>query len=394
MNRVVCCAILLALLLSGCTLSTFGTADAGDSSDMADGETADTLLDEQTETAEDPVVEDLTIEDPSDIISDEVTGEDPGFEGWESEPCIPPEPPWWNSDWQLRRRMYTDDAPADYTYRLVFDGTTSPPARDIFDLCLESGNDLRIAAWNGSGWTEMDRHLKQFEVESIIILFKHLGPDHDYYMYYNFISAPPGPSDMRSVFLWYDDFNRADGDPGIGTLYGVYGDGTWVISGGRLRQTSDERMTAIYPLLDPVWEDIEIRYLWRPADSGCVDSGPVFHWNYPASENIGYYLERQEGHVVIFDEPDHNNVSDTEMPSPAREDHIHMLRTFGNEFNFYEDGAPVWSDTVTDPHPGVAGLATFCTGLPFTFDHLTIKLYARPEPGFSAGEGEAFHACH
>ena len=65
--------------------------------------------------------------------------------------------------------------------------------------------------------------------------------DNNYYLYYSNPSAANPPANNRNVYLWSDDFNRAD-NPDITTeaSYSVKtGGGTWSIENGTLKNVGN-----------------------------------------------------------------------------------------------------------------------------------------------------------
>jgi len=108
---------------------------------------------------------------------------------------------------------------------------------------LSDGNDLRVAYWSGSSWIELDRDVIGMNDNSTQVWFKILstievnGSDSNYYIYYGDLSAGSPPANKNNVYLWYDDFDRADRlDITTEASYSVKtGGGTWSIESDKLK---------------------------------------------------------------------------------------------------------------------------------------------------------------
>ncbi|MFH1437933.1 MAG: hypothetical protein ABIJ56_19655 [Pseudomonadota bacterium] len=372
--------------------------DAGDLNDdesHVDGVEGDATVDETLQDDEPapeigvPLETDVFSE--PDIVQDMADAPD-GHDATDTsehdgELCVPPDPPWWVDEWPGRRRLQAETAPAGFSYRIMLSSGTTPPSGELYDACLSTAGDLRVLAWNGSAWTEVDRVVEAFERDTIVVWFQHISSAHAYYFYYGNAGAGDPPDDPGNVFLWFDDFNRADGDPGVGALYGVERGGTWRIVSNELQQTTATAFNSFHPLVGASWQDIEIRYRWRPGDTGCVDSGPIVQWI--AAEERGYYIERQGGQVYIFEYPAHTALYNVAQPAPSRDWHVHVLMKISDRLTLIEDGATLLDTTgIITAGPGTAGIATYCTGLPFLYDDLRIRMAADPEPAVVVGAEE------
>ncbi|MDH5691347.1 MAG: DUF2341 domain-containing protein, partial [Candidatus Bathyarchaeota archaeon] len=107
---------------------------------------------------------------------------------------------------------------------------------------------MRIVYWNGSSWTELDRDIIDINTSSTQVWFKtqaEIGPspatDNNYYMYYGNPGAGSPPANKSNVYLWFDDFNRAD-NSNITTeaSYSVKtGGGNWSIETNKLKNVGD-----------------------------------------------------------------------------------------------------------------------------------------------------------
>ena len=81
---------------------------------------------------------------------------------------------------------------------------------------MPSGNDLRVVYKSGSSWVELDREVDGMNTSSTQVWFKTQasipanGSDNNYYVYYGNPNAGNPPSNKSNIYLWFDDFNRAD----------------------------------------------------------------------------------------------------------------------------------------------------------------------------------------
>jgi len=124
--------------------------------------------------------------------------------------------PWWNRNYLYRKNITVAAGAAE-----VPSGYSVPVTLDHADLfsagkSLVSGDDIRVAYWNGSTWTELDRALdplSSWNNGSTQIWFKTQATinasssDQSYYIYYGSPSASNPPDDWANVFMLGDDFN-------------------------------------------------------------------------------------------------------------------------------------------------------------------------------------------
>jgi hypothetical protein len=150
---------------------------------------------------------------------------------------------WWNLNYSYRRQTtIVNNALSllrmNYSVNITMDTASLVSAGKI----LSNGNDLRVAYWSSGNWTELDREVKDmnstttqiwFETQSAIAAS---GSDNNYFVYYGSPTAGSPPTNQNKVYLWFDDFNRAD-NPNITTepSYNVKtGGGIWSIQNGML----------------------------------------------------------------------------------------------------------------------------------------------------------------
>jgi hypothetical protein len=142
---------------------------------------------------------------------------------------------WWD-DTYLKRKNITITAgtaqiPSGYSVSVTFDHA---------DMVSEGsaqadGDDVRVAYWNGTTWTELDRAvdpLSSWNDASTQIWFKSQATINasasadNYYIYYDKPSASNPPDDWANVFMVGDDFN----DGTLTTGLDAYTNGSATIS--------------------------------------------------------------------------------------------------------------------------------------------------------------------
>jgi len=151
---------------------------------------------------------------------------------------------WWNLNYSYRRQTTVENnAPSllrtNYSVNVSMDTASLVSAGKI----LSNGNDLRVAYWSSGNWTELDREVKDMNSTSTQIWFETQSlieaseSDNNYFVYYGNPTAGSPPTNQNKVYLWFDDFNRAD-NPNITTepSYNVKtGGGIWSIQNGMLK---------------------------------------------------------------------------------------------------------------------------------------------------------------
>lgn len=151
---------------------------------------------------------------------------------------------WWSANYSYRRQITITNNIAStlssgYSVLLTVD-----TASLVFSgKMLSNGNDLRIVCWNGSSWVEIDRDVIDMNTNSTQIWFKIQADipasrnDSNYHVYYGNPSAGSPPANKSNVYLWFDDFNRADNpDITTETFYSAKtGGGTWSIETNKLK---------------------------------------------------------------------------------------------------------------------------------------------------------------
>ncbi|NIM47698.1 MAG: hypothetical protein GTO22_00280, partial [Gemmatimonadales bacterium] len=116
--------------------------------------------------------------------------------------------PWWNSTYNSRERINisagSSAIPSEYPVKLTLNH-----AQMVTDSKSQSdGDDIRIAYWTGSAWSEVNRTLgdgSSWNSASTTILFKTQasiaasGFDNDHYLYYNNTGAASPPTNTPSA---------------------------------------------------------------------------------------------------------------------------------------------------------------------------------------------------
>src|SRR5437870_3924489 len=146
---------------------------------------------------------------------------------------------WWSMSYPFREKITVTAgtaAPASgYSVAVTFGHATLVTA----GKSLPSGDDLRVAYWNGSTWVELDRLLDEassWNNASTKVWFKTQAAigasasDDDYYLYYGNASAGAPPANGMKVYLFYDDFSGT----AIDTSKWTVTRGTTSVSGGIL----------------------------------------------------------------------------------------------------------------------------------------------------------------
>jgi peptidoglycan hydrolase-like protein with peptidoglycan-binding domain len=125
-------------------------------------------------------------------------------------------PPWWDGSYGYRQQITvttgTNSPFNGYTgYSVQF---TTDTATLIDDSKLRADcDDLRIAFWSGSLWTELDRDLYSCDAANTEVWFQ-LQEDiaasssaANYYLYYGNASASDPPANRSNVYLHYNDWS-------------------------------------------------------------------------------------------------------------------------------------------------------------------------------------------
>jgi hypothetical protein len=151
---------------------------------------------------------------------------------------------WWDTDYVYRRRVtIMNNASSTLIMNYSVSVTLDTASLVSSGKLMPSGHDLRVAYQSGSSWVELDREVDGMDTSSTQVWFKSQasipanGSDSNYYVYYGNPSAGTPPANESKVYLWFDDFNRADkSDITTEAAYQVKtGVGTWSIENGTLK---------------------------------------------------------------------------------------------------------------------------------------------------------------
>jgi hypothetical protein len=173
------------------------------------------------------------------------------------------DPPWWDDAWGHRRRLVVttgvlrpDKGYAGYTVRIVVE-----PALLAGAAC----EGVRVVVWDGTGWTELARHLIGCGTAALDLRFAlpvDLGDSatwRDAFLYYDQLPVTkPEAADGSAVYLWWDpattdrsaDYQRGRMDPWLSTGHddslrwdgiGAYAYNTGDDSQSSYRRAVDER---------------------------------------------------------------------------------------------------------------------------------------------------------
>jgi hypothetical protein len=234
-------------------------------------------------------------------------------------------PPWWNGSYSHRLGvsvLASDALPNGYSIAVTFDHAAMVGAGNS----LASGNDVRIARWDGGSWSELDRVLQPnassmpsaWNTSTTKIWFRTqtainaATTDTSYYLYYGNAAAGAPPADGNNVFDLYDDFNGGAFDTAKWTSYDAAGL-TVSQTGGQLRITgtpapqyhhyagfeSDTTFTpgyAVESTFEIVSQDASVQAAWK-GEYGLIEdalyvnnegSGQrVMHWDGLANTDHG-----------------------------------------------------------------------------------------------------------
>jgi hypothetical protein len=153
---------------------------------------------------------------------------------------------WWDANYGVRKKITiiasSAAVPSGYTVSIIVDHASLVTALQS----QADGDDIRIAYWNGSSWTELDRTLDEsssWNNASTKICFKTQAEinasasDDNYYLYYSYPTAASPPANKANVFDIWDDFNNIDNwttfsDGGAQTVSATASGGTVTIDAG------------------------------------------------------------------------------------------------------------------------------------------------------------------
>ena len=195
-----------------------------------------------------------------------------------------PNSAWWNPAYSYRKLItITNNAAATIGSGYSVMATVDTASLVSTGKMRMDGSDLRIVNWNGSAWVELDRDIINMDSSSTQVWFKTQASissspstDNNYYLYYGNPSAVNPPANKSNVYLWFDDFNRAD-KPDITTepAYIKTNGGTWSIQNGMLKNVGagGDPNKLIVNALGSLTQDVEIVAKIDVAQFGGGDAG-------------------------------------------------------------------------------------------------------------------------
>jgi hypothetical protein len=151
---------------------------------------------------------------------------------------------WWNTNYDYRRQItIVNNAASTLNASYSICVTMDTAALFSEGKMRPNGRDLRVVYWSGSTWSELDRDVIDVNSASTQVWFKTQASietssaDSNYYVYYGNPSSESPPANKSNVYLWFDDFDRANKpDITTETAYSVKtGGGTWEIEHDTLK---------------------------------------------------------------------------------------------------------------------------------------------------------------
>jgi len=305
---------------------------------------------------------------------------------------------WWDSNYQYRHKISvtagSTNVPTDYSVRTEFDHAALVAAVKS----LSSGDDIRIAHWNGSTWTELDRRLddqSSWDSATTQVWFRTqaainaTATDDDYYLYYGYDSAGSPPTTWSNVFLFYDDFNDGSFDTGRWSCTGTCNESGGTLTLGGAGLNSKVYATATYSLgVDTRWET-------RVQLGG---DGSVSYFNYCAAGNtstwgddwIDMWTTSSTHYVETADEG--TSGQDPYTPTTPTSFHVYAFTREGTtRVRYYQDDVEKGDRTANVPDENLRFLShndnTTSTQI---HDWVRVRKYVSPEPTNVTGGEEPF----
>ena len=316
---------------------------------------------------------------------------------------------WWNASYRYRQKLsLTAGAtliPAQYSVRPQFDHA----AMVAVSQSLASGNDVRVAYWNGSGWIELDRRLDDqsaWNTATTQIWFRTqaaigvAATDDNYYLYYGNSGAGTPPTNWANVFLFYDDFND-----------GIFDAARWICvdpfseslptscaeGAGTMTLGTNDALNATPGFafgINTRWESrLQLASNLPLAGAfynyfGASDSSSP---NFYSVDWITFWASQFQ-HETETSNDGLNNTVATVIPSPTSF-HVYTFdREGGTAVRFHQDGAQVRLANV----PGTVANANLrplswndgTTAGGIVLDWVRVRRYVTPEPTFATATAE------
>ena len=319
---------------------------------------------------------------------------------------------WWSASYRFRQKLnLTAGAtaiPTQYSVRLQLDHA----ALVNVSQSLASGDDVRVAYWNGSGWVELDRRLDDqsawntattqvwFRTQAAIGV---AATDDNYYLYYGNTGPGTPPTNWANVFLFYDDFND-----------GVFDAGRWIcadpfnisppavctesaVAPGTISLQSD---TALYATAGFA---LGTNTRWESRLSLATATAPAtrFYNYWGASDMVTPANPYSVDWASLYVDTQHinatsNNGSSTggvSAPVPSTPTSFHVY-TFDREaltrVRFFQDGTQIGLQVSSIPDANLRALVwnDAATANGIVLDWVRVRKYVIPEPTFTAAAAE------
>ncbi|MBU0958098.1 MAG: hypothetical protein KKF56_04805, partial [Nanoarchaeota archaeon] len=198
---------------------------------------------------------------------------------------------WWNESWEYRQQINITNN--DVTLVLTTNYTFTMNLNTSGGNFLFTGNDTRIIFYNGTDYNEIDRiNTSSFNDTNTSLMFRiqenipASSSDSNYYIYYGYSNADSPPENNSNVYLFFDDYNRANNvDITSESTYSEAGGSEWEIVNNQLKGSGgsgdpNKLMVDLFPNLDNVELQIKINVTTfaggdssRPGLSTRMDAG-------------------------------------------------------------------------------------------------------------------------
>jgi len=327
---------------------------------------------------------------------------------------------WWNTNYTYRKRITITNNIAStlssgYSVPLNINTTSLVSAGKM----MPSGNDLRIAYWNGYSWVEIDRDVIDMNTSSTQVWFKTQADidaspstDSNYYIYYRNPSATSPPANKSNVYVWFDDFSTntlanydkakwvdVHGDPTLYVLptYDAANERVWF-------DTGDNYASDMYPVGVAEADFLMEVDFWAngsyPSDATIALVGRLEN---PGTSSAHYYLDFSHGSYdspgITVDSWVNGERSNTVYSEPSDYywgfNTVHTFRyaIFGSTHKFW------WNKDVSQPadviatdslHTAAGRVGLVPAQVRGWWDNLKIRKYIEPEPSTSIGQEEDF----
>jgi hypothetical protein len=312
---------------------------------------------------------------------------------------------WWNADFPMRRPLAVEQAPYEYTMRLVLDASTLPTAQELVSASLAAGQDLRVLRFDGSAWTELDRQILAFDSAGVEIRFRiqesggFPGDSESYYLYYG-NSSPGAPlEDLSRVYRRWHDFEGdaigSDGSPAFSPLPAA--DWQVVDDGGNhvYLASGTSRHSAQLAGLEQEDGVFEARMkVTAPDFTNQNHNGLMIRANNFIPNEMDAYVAQQRGNeqvsAVVTYRTGSFVTTGTTLAGPIQPQEWYQLRAefIGGNLDFYIDDALVIS--MTDAELLRTGLGLFGFTCDVIFDDVSVRDLLAPEPGVAAAAEQIY----